>query len=100
MKVSCEYCDIFRKSYDRQWINGSGKTYKQQRFCDKINDYVYSISKACDNFILSRYFWCKKDHNWILVEGCLSRQENRRQGCTRCKQGKLIKKLWEEYNGR
>lgn len=90
MKITCKYCEYLR----------TGKNYKtlDEIKCSMINDKVLPNSTACARYKLAEIFWCFKKHNRMYTETCLHRHANKYEGCIRCRQGKLIKRLKEHTN--
>jgi len=66
-----------------------------EKLCPVLKENVTKNTEACDKFELTKYFWCVKDQGWVPVVGCINRQEKRKEGCQRCRQGKLIQYLIE-----
>ena len=38
-------------------------------------------------------FWCCRNMEYIHAKVCINRQEQETEGCIRCQQGKLVKRL-------
>jgi len=100
IKVFCRYCYYFWYSSDRkaEEIIKNRIIVKDNRWCNVVNNYVSVANEACENFKLSKYFWCEKDCNQLNVSVCLARRMKRKDGCVRCKQGKIIETIIKETN--
>lgn len=90
-KKTCEYCNTFFYSDNREIREDKGSRFNQYRYCDIPDAWVKAKTIACENFTLSKWFFCIRDSNFIMTEVCLSRQESEKEGCMRCRQGRLIK---------
>jgi hypothetical protein len=88
----CKFCQVY---YDiptnkRHYYNNMAT---QSRVCPKIKKEVEPDNEACIYFTLAKYFFCTKDNAFLETVVCLARQKNRREGCVRCKQGSIIRKI-------
>lgn len=84
MNKKCKYCETFRRSTVVK-INGI------QRRCQRIKELVHINSIACKHFTLSSLIYCEFNHEWVVIELCLSRKEgrtssHRRLVCAKCRQ--------------
>jgi len=39
------------------------------------------------------FFWCCRNAEQVHSEVCINRQENEKEGCIRCQQGTLVKRV-------
>ena len=70
-----------------------------EKLCPVLKENVTKNTEACDKFELAKYFWCVKCENWLEIIVCISRQNKKKDGCARCKQGKIVGYLVEVYGG-
>lgn len=101
MKIICEYCKVYETSSKRKndYVKKGRKDILIQiRKCNIKKDYVKANDIACERFIITRFFYCKKKNIRIPIELCISRRERKIEGCRRCRQGKLIEGIYEKEN--
>lgn len=101
IKIVCEYCKLYVESSKRkvEIVEKRNRNVSiQLRKCSIKKDYVKVEDKACDKFIMTEIFYCKKKNVRIPTRLCISRRERKIEGCQRCKQGKLIGGIYEQNN--
>jgi len=84
--MRCEYCRTFQTTRTRN-LTRVGNTTISERLCPTTNKNVTSSDESCTGFVLSTFFWCEVDDNWIAVLACKNRQQ--KQQC-HCKRGKEV----------
>ena len=92
----CGYCQFFYLSEDKEMIEaqrGRIKRYVQHRECSVTKSKVNKDTEACKKFQRAKYFWCKRENNWINMDVCLHRRKIEQEGCVRCRQGKYIEEV-------
>ena len=92
-KERCTYCIVYN-SISNYTIGERGVI---EKLCPVLKENVTKNTEACDKFELAKYFWCVKCENWLEIIVCISRQNKKKEGCQRCRQGKIIQYLWENY---
>ena len=92
----CGYCEVYQNTpYRYRSYTGEGRNKVSNRQCFKTNKKQTHHSESCQEFNLSKMFWCEKWDQWIHTKVCAARRKNGR--CSiRCKQGKVISKLHYE----
>lgn len=96
IKRACDYCLNF---YNASIRNSKSIEENRQiyllRHCPIQNKEVNEDTEACNEFSLTKFFFCNKNEYWLHTLVCIYRIETKVEGCSRCKQGKLIKQLME-----
>ncbi len=85
-KIQCGVCTQFWKS--RKRIQKG-----RDRECKVLNEYVSIDSTACDNVELYRFIFCNKLGGMRHSIVCLYNQNKKYPGCSRCREGKVVKYL-------
>lgn len=85
--MKCQYCDHFYKAQDRRLQKQNDKVIYSERYCRLNQAYVTGDNKICDDFIITKSFWCNKEENWLDIIVCIHRQN---KGYCKCRQGKEV----------
>jgi len=93
--VTCGYCLWFYGAVKRHITIDSENRKRPSRFCEKVACMITYTTPHCDLFEKTKYFFCKKDSNFLDITVCYGRSESRKNSCIRCKQGKAIKIVME-----
>lgn len=78
----CNYCVSFLESKE--------KVDKNTRYCSTKRLYVFKKKIKCAHFVASKTFWCNKNQYWLDLTACAIRQAEKREGCIKCTQGKVV----------
>uniref|UniRef100_A0A6M3XU37 Uncharacterized protein n=1 Tax=viral metagenome TaxID=1070528 RepID=A0A6M3XU37_9ZZZZ len=92
--VTCRYCEYFFLSPAED-----ERSKIKERRCAIINELVTTLSNPCSSFKPDKSFWCDKDNHWQYRTACEARIARMVINCKKCKQGKIILKIRDEYDG-
>jgi len=90
MKKYCRYCRNYTRSEKTNGIDDRGRK-SIHRLCIVTEEDITSDTIACDEFEKVKTFYCDRDHNRYDIIVCISRQDKKKKGCLKCKQGKIIR---------
>jgi hypothetical protein len=99
-KITCNLCKHWYEVpiENRSFSQNERSIFVHTRSCSFINSDVFGTSSACHNFVLTNFFWCSKCDNYLSIKVCVHRSSNKKEGCSRCKQGLAIRNLVKEDN--
>ena len=87
--ITCTYCDRYRTLTRK----GDGSKY-----CTEEKEDITSDTEICeDSFVPTTLMYCLKASYWIDTVVCMNRYKKRVYGCKTCKQGKIIRKIKEQF---
>ena len=91
--ITCVYCSIYRE-------NKVDKTQLGiQKYCEVIKKFVTSDTGICKKFKPNTNFFCERSGYWLDMNQCNNRIDKRKNGCVTCKQGKIIRRIYNKYKG-
>ena len=80
--LKCKYCYHWRKASLRDLKSG-------RRFCPPKDDWVKLETTACEQYKVSKYFWCDAENKFQTLNACENRREHiknfSRIACIKCK---------------
>lgn len=83
--MECQYCKKYESARLRE-----EREKEQWRHCKELGKWVTADTKWCQEFELTRFFFCIKNNNRLAVEVCVDRQQ--KEKC-KCKQGRKIMEM-------
>lgn len=86
----CRYCYTYHTAEKREYTKIEDRV-ETRRWCPFKMRYVKPDREACEDFTLSKFFYCDHDHCWLHYKVCLSRNFKGNSGeCRLCVQGEQI----------
>jgi len=88
--MKCKYCKFFNENRKKriEWVTDKKKSV--EKYCDYIGDWVNSRHPICENFSITKIFWCKKLECFMHTEACIYRQSVNDSCVYGCKEKKII----------
>lgn len=100
VEMYCQYCIHWITAKSTGYIDSDedeGRKCRKSegtRNCLKTKKEIDLKTKSCIHFKLCDNFWCDKNDHWNAIRACVSKQNKKIGDCNKCKQGKLIMKIY------